>query len=42
MQQNKLLNLRADKASEFYSFMDKKLKLEGKEKMKLASITETK
>ena len=37
-----MLNLRADKASELYSFIDKKLELVGGEKMKLASITETK
>ena len=42
LSQNAILNLRPDKASELYTFIDKKLTLIGLEKMKLASITETK
>ena len=38
LSQRQLLNTRPDKASEIYSYSDKKLKLVGQEKMKLASI----
>jgi len=35
---NFLLNLRSDKASELYRYVDKKLTMVGREKMKLASV----
>ena len=42
LSQNQLLNLRADKASELYKYVDKKLTYVGVEQMKLAAVAQTK